>query len=90
MKWKNKKPNKKKYILYAKTEYKSILNIQVELIGYIKEILLGIWAILLTINRNLRQTLIFGLIKLESPMLLGNEAVYQSQNYIIIFLLIII
>lgn len=67
--------------------YKSILDGKVELIGHIKEMLLGIRAISLTINANLARTVILGLIEAESPTLLGDGAVYQPQGHAPIFLL---
>lgn len=76
--------NKKKEKLVEKStcwtleqNYKSILSRQVELIKHIKEILLKIQAVLLTINTNFIQTIIFGLIKIESPTLLRDRTVYQ-------------
>ena len=65
--------------------YKSILDGQLELIEHIKEILLGIRAVLLTINANLARTVILGRIKAESPTLLGDGAVYQPQGHAPIF-----
>lgn len=52
---------------------------------YIREMLLVIWVVSLIINTNLVQNIIFGLIKVESPMLLENRASYQLQDYLPIF-----
>lgn len=38
--------------------------------------LLKIWVVLLTINTNLLQTIIFDFIKVELPILLKDKAVY--------------
>lgn len=59
-----------------KQNYKSILNRQIELIEYIKKILLGIQVVLLIISANLVQTIIFGFIEVKSPTLLEDGAIY--------------
>ncbi len=65
--------------------YKSILDGQLELIGRIKETLLDIQSVSLTINANLARNIILGLIEPEPPELLGNKAVYQPKGQAPIF-----
>ena len=61
--------------------YKSILDGQLELIAHIKETLLGIRSVSLTINANLARNIILGLIRAEAPELLGDGAVYRPKGH---------
>ncbi len=65
--------------------YKSVLDGQLELIGHIKETLLGIRFVSFNINANPAQNIILGLIEAEAPELLGDKAVYQPKEHAPIF-----
>ncbi len=65
--------------------YKSILDGQLELIGHIKETILGIRSVSLTINANLARNIILGFIVAEASELLGGKVVYQPKRHAPIF-----
>lgn len=66
-------------------KYKSTLDGNSELILHIKETLLGIREVSLTINANLARSIILGLIEAEAPNLLGDEAAYRPRGHAPIF-----
>ena len=66
-------------------KYKNILEGNSELFYHIKETLLGIREVSLTINANLARSIFIGLIEAEAPNLLGDEATYKPRGHTPIF-----